>query len=549
MEQSQLEKKTMNDLRYIAEVMHIKKITGLRKPQLIAKILEQGEKNEQVPVSDGEEKIIKEEKEKKEQPEKQKKNKKEEGEADQEINKDETLRQPQQKRTKRKANSKNGKENDKEKPLPGKKPKKSYTVVASDNSVSSGENKENETVNNDVNHNDNPAKESSVSEVVPEPRHEVKQEILEEGVLEILPDGYGFLRKENYMSGPKDIYVSPAQIRRCNLRTGDYISGKLKHANQGDKYRPLNFVNTINGLTLEQMGRRKSFERMTPIYPSERLHLELSNHQLAPRIIDIFAPIGKGQRGLIVSPPKAGKTVLLQKIANSIARNHPDIELMILLIDERPEEVTDMKRNTSGEVTYSTFDELPEHHVKVAEMVLERAMRLVEMGKDVVILMDSITRLARAYNLTIPPTGRTLSGGIDPGALHKPKKFFGGARNIEEGGSLTIIATALIDTGSRMDDVIYEEFKGTGNMELHLDRKLSEKRVFPAIDINKSGTRREEILLTPKELDVVWKVRKAMANFGTAEVIDLVIKNMDATKNNEQFIDLMDKRMELNNIK
>ncbi|NLY44333.1 MAG: transcription termination factor Rho [Clostridiaceae bacterium] len=355
------------------------------------------------------------------------------------------------------------------------------------------------------------------------------------GVLEVLPDGYGFLRSDNYLSGTKDIYVSPSQIRRFNLKTGDMIIGKGRIPKEGEKFQALLYVQSVNGESPEVAAKRVPFENLTPIYPNERITLEVGPRELAMRLIDFIAPIGKGQRGMIVAPPKAGKTVLLKKIANSISINYPDIELIVLLIDERPEEVTDMQRSIKGEVVYSTFDEVPEHHIKVAEMVLERAQRLVEHKKDVVILLDSITRLARAYNLTIPPTGRTLSGGLDPGALHKPKRFFGAARNIENGGSLTILATALIETGSRMDDVIFEEFKGTGNMELHLDRRLSEKRIFPAIDINKSGTRKEELLLSQKELETVWAIRKAMSNQGTAEVTETLINRLMATKSNEEF--------------
>ena len=357
-----------------------------------------------------------------------------------------------------------------------------------------------------------------------------------EGVLEVLPDGYGFLRSDNYLSGPKDVYVSPSQIRRFNLKTGDKIRGKGRIPKEGEKFQALLYVQTVNGDPPEVAAKRVPFEYLTPIYPDSRITLETTPRELSTRLIDLIAPVGKGQRGMIVSPPKAGKTVLLKKVANAITNNYPDMELIVLLIDERPEEVTDMQRSIKGEVIYSTFDEVPEHHIKVAEMVLERAQRLVEQKKDVVILLDSITRLARAYNLTIPPTGRTLSGGLDPGALHKPKRFFGAARNIENGGSLTIIATALIETGSRMDDVIFEEFKGTGNMELHLDRKLSEKRIFPAIDINKSGTRREELLLSQKELEGVWAIRKAMSNMGTAEVTEILINRLVQTKNNEEFI-------------
>jgi len=356
------------------------------------------------------------------------------------------------------------------------------------------------------------------------------------GILEVLPDGYGFLRGNNYLSGPKDIYVSPSQIRRFNLKTGDKIIGKGRIQKEGEKFQALLYVSSVNGDPPEVAQRRRPFEQLTPIYPDERITLESDPKELSTRLIDLIAPIGKGQRGLIVSPPKAGKTILLKKIANAITAKYPEIEVIVLLIDERPEEVTDMQRSIKGDVVYSTFDELPEHHIKVAEIVLERAQRLVEHNKDVVILLDSITRLARAYNLTIPPTGRTLSGGLDPGALHKPKRFFGSARNIENGGSLTIIATALIDTGSRMDDVIYEEFKGTGNLELHLDRKLSEKRIFPAIDINRSGTRREELLLSQKELEGIWAIRKAMSNLGTADVTEMIISRLMNTKTNADFI-------------
>ena len=360
-----------------------------------------------------------------------------------------------------------------------------------------------------------------------------------EGILDILPDGYGFLRGENYLSSPKDVYISVIQIRRFKLDTGDVIKG-ISRFKEGEKFPSLIFVGEVNGESPEKAARRKRFDELTPIYPDERIRLETQSNEYAMRIIDLMSPIGKGQRGMIVAPPKVGKTTLLKKIANSISENNPEEKLIVLLIDERPEEVTDMKRSINGEVIYSTFDELPEHHVKVAEMVLERAKRLVEQGQDVVILLDSITRLARAYNLTIPSSGRTLSGGLDPAALHKPKKFFGAARNIEHGGSLTILATALIDTGSRMDDVIFEEFKGTGNMEVHLDRKLSEKRIFPAIDINKSGTRREDLLLTPKEKETVFALRKAMNSMPVADVTEQVISMMVKTKNNQEFLDEID---------
>ena len=356
------------------------------------------------------------------------------------------------------------------------------------------------------------------------------------GVLEVLPDGYGFLRTDNYSYGPKDVYVAPNQIRKYGVKTGDKIFGTGKPKKDNEKFQALQHVIAINDEDPAKVFTRKSFDTLTPIFPEERLTLENNPKDYSTRIIDLIAPIGKGQRGMIVSPPKAGKTVLLKKIANSITLNHPNVELIVLLIDERPEEVTDMQRSVKGEIVYSTFDKVPENHVKVSEMVLERAQRLVEHGKDVVILLDSITRLARAHNLTMTPTGRTLSGGLDPGALHAPKKFFGSARNIEFGGSLTVIATALVETGSRMDDVIYEEFKGTGNMELHLDRKLSERRIFPAIDINKSGTRREELLLGKKELESIWTIRRAMSNMGTAEVTEWMIDKLMKTKNNAEFV-------------
>lgn len=359
------------------------------------------------------------------------------------------------------------------------------------------------------------------------------------GILEVLADGYGFLRGDNYLTTPDDVYVSPIQIRRFNLKTGDYLHGVTRKGNENDRFDALIYVKTVNGDTVDKSIRRKSFELLTPVYPDERLRLEREGGDYAVRLIDLLAPIGKGQRGLIVAPPKAGKTTLLKSIANSISANNPEVNLIVLLIDERPEEVTDMKRSINGEVIYSTFDELPDHHIKVAEMVLERAQRLVEHGKDVVILLDSITRLARAYNLTIPSTGKILSGGIDPGALHKPKKFFGAARNIENGGSLTILATALIETGSRMDDFIFEEFKGTGNMEVHLDRKLSERRIFPAIDIYKSGTRKDELILDVRERDAAWNIRRSLGSSQGADAVESIITNIIRTENNEEFISRM----------
>ena len=359
-----------------------------------------------------------------------------------------------------------------------------------------------------------------------------------EGILDVLPEGYGFLRPVGYLQSSDDIYISASQIRKFDLRTGDLVSGKCRAPKENERYFGLLQINAVNGEPPEVAAERLHFAALTPLYPQKKLVLESSPTRLSTRIIDLLAPVGFGQRGLIVAPPKAGKTLLLKDIANSISENYPNIDLFVLLIDERPEEVTDMQRSVKAEVVASTFDELPEHHIKVAEMVLERATRLVEHKRDVVILMDSLTRLARAYNLVVPPSGRTLSGGIDPASFHRPKRFFGAARNVEEGGSLTILATALIDTGSRMDDIIYEEFKGTGNMELHLDRKLAERRIFPALDIRRSGTRREELLMTKEELDKIWAIRRAMND--TPEFVEMFLKKLSETKTNREFLDSLD---------
>lgn len=365
------------------------------------------------------------------------------------------------------------------------------------------------------------------------------------GILEVLPDGYGFIRCANYLPGENDIYVSPSQIRRFNLKTGDILKGSIRIKTQGEKFSALLYVDSINGFPPSEGQRRYNFEDMTPIFPNERLRMEREGNHMAMRIVDLVSPVGKGQRGMIVSPPKAGKTTLLKEMAQSILQNNPEMHIIILLIDERPEEVTDIRESIVGdhvEVIYSTFDEQPEHHKRVAEMVIERGKRLVEHKKDVTILLDSITRLARAYNMVVPPSGRTLSGGLDPGALHMPKKFFGAARNIREGGSLTILATALVDTGSKMDDVIYEEFKGTGNMELILDRKLSEKRVFPAIDIVRSGTRREDLLLTPDEKEAVDIMRKQLNGMKPEDAVENILNTFAKTRNNEEFIQTVRKQ-------
>lgn len=383
--------------------------------------------------------------------------------------------------------------------------------------------------------------ESTFTEITTEEGYKLTNEGDEviTGILEVLPDGYGFLRGENYLPTPKDVYVSPVQIKRFRLDTGDMIKGIKRTPRETEKFPALIYVGEVNGQHPENAMKRRSFDDLTPIYPNKRLKLETTSNEYTMRLMDLLSPIGKGQRGMIVAPPKAGKTTILKKIANSITANNPEVELIVLLIDERPEEVTDMKRSIKGDVIYSTFDEVPEHHVKVAEMVLERAKRLTEQKKDVVILLDSITRLARAYNLVIPSSGRTLSGGLDPSSLHKPKRFFGAARNTEDAGSLTILATALVETGSRMDDVIFEEFKGTGNMEVSLDRKLSEKRIFPAIDINKSGTRKEELLLSKEELETVFNLRKTMSSMNTQEMTEQLMEQMVATKSNEEFIERM----------
>lgn len=393
-----------------------------------------------------------------------------------------------------------------------------------------------------------PLRQEARSETRQEPRQETStldsgQEAC--GILEVMPDGFGFIRSDNYMPGDSDVYVSPSQIRRFGLKTGDIIRGNTRVKSATEKFSALLYLKSVNNLPLDQIMRRGNFEDMTPVFPDERLRLERPGGSMAMRIVDLVSPIGKGQRGMIVSPPKAGKTTLLKDAAKSILLNNPEMYLIILLIDERPEEVTDIKEAIQGsnvEVIYSTFDEQPEHHKRVSEMVIERAKRLVESKKDVTIFIDSITRLARAYNLTVPPSGRTLSGGLDPAALYMPKRFFGAARNMREGGSLTILATALVDTGSKMDDVVYEEFKGTGNMELVLDRKLQERRVFPAIDIAKSGTRREDLLLTPDEQEAVYNMRKALNGMKSEEAVENILNMFDRTRNNGELIQILKKQ-------
>ncbi|MDU1443236.1 MAG: transcription termination factor Rho [Clostridium cochlearium] len=417
-------------------------------------------------------------------------------------------------------------------------------VVLREKIVTKGGNNKSEGINSEHN---NRRKEDGNNKQDENKREKLIEMINEsdtaKGVLEIIENNnYGFLRGENYLTGPDDIYVSPSQIRRFNLQTGDEVEGKVRTPKEGEKFKALLYVQKVNGENPEKAVRRRPFENLTPIYPQERIKLENNSSDLSSRLMDIISPIGKGQRGIVVAPPKAGKTTLLKKIAQSISINHPDMKLIVLLIDERPEEVTDMQRSINGEVIYSTFDEEPEHHTKVAYMVLERAKRMVEQGQDVVILLDSLTRLARAYNLTINPTGRTLSGGLDPGALIMPKKFFGAARNIEEGGSLTILATALVETGSRMDDMIFEEFKGTGNMEVHLNRKLQERRIFPAIDIYRSGTRKEDLLLSEKEYEASFNIRRLLYDDNnTQSVTEQLINMLCKTKNNDEFVEIISK--------
>ncbi|MDK2800345.1 MAG: transcription termination factor Rho [Clostridiales bacterium] len=533
-----LKKKTLEDLRYIGKMMGLKGISRLKKNELIEVILQHVEQNEEFK---GEASLADTSLQKNEEEQKVKKRgrKKKTEDSSEQLEIQDKLVEDRAEDKQKAEDLKSEQESKKNIKTPTEKAVDSKesneeTELASDDLINQ-KNIEEQEVESETK-SESGQRDQKKPNDYPAAFEKIESDDPVGGVLEVLPDGYGFLRSDNYLSGAKDIYVSPSQIRRFNLKTGDKIIGKGRIPKEGEKFQALLYVQTVNGDPPEVAARRTPFENLTPIYPDERITLETGPRELAMRLIDLIAPLGKGQRGMIVAPPKAGKTVLLKKIANSISINYPDIELIVLLIDERPEEVTDMQRSIRGEVIYSTFDEVPEHHIKVAEMVLERAQRLVEQNKDVVVLLDSITRLARAYNLTIPPTGRTLSGGLDPGALHKPKRFFGAARNIENGGSLTILATALIETGSRMDDVIFEEFKGTGNMELHLDRRLSEKRIFPAIDINKSGTRKEELLLSQKEMETIWTIRKALSNQGTAEVTETLINRLMTTKTNEEFV-------------
>lgn len=531
MDLQDLKKKKIDDLRYIGKMLGIKSMSKMSKQALIDAILDVEKTSPAVETR--EEDSVQQEKVKAESEEAAEV--KAEEKADSEVKADVATDSEGDVEAKEPAKKKE--KNKKKNRADVVKEKRSRRGAASKkNHTEESENAEQAEKQEEKQED---KQEEKSEEKIEEKREEAKvQDNTEEaeGLLEILTEGYGFLRVGKYLSGNKDIYVPPTLIRKFSLKTGDKIKGRSKMQRENDKYPALCFINTINDDPIEVALKRKPFESLVPIYPDEKIRLETESNELSTRLIDLIAPIGKGQRGMIVSPPKAGKTVLLKKIANAITTNYPDIHLIVLLIDERPEEVTDMRESVQGDVISSTFDEMPEKHIKVSEMVFERSKRLVEQGKDVVILMDSLTRLARAYNITIAPTGRSLSGGLDPGALYNPKRFFGAARNIRGGGSLTIVATALIDTGSKMDDVIFEEFKGTGNMELHLDRKLSEKRVFPAIDINKSGTRKEELLLSEKELNSVFSIRRAMSNLGTGDVTEIIVSKMLKTKNNEEFI-------------
>ena len=490
-------------LKDIAKARGLKGVTGLKKAELIDRMVEEDAK-----LEGQNEQAAEPEKEEEKETEKEQKNKPEQQTSN---------HAREAARNRRQENTENGRENGN-----------------GNNNASSNSN--NNIGNNNGNNNNNGRDEIN---------SDLDSGVTADGILEVMPDGYGFIRCENYLPGEHDVYVSPSQIRRFGLKTGDIVRGNTRIKTQGEKFSALLYITTINGYHPSVVAQRRNFEDLTPIFPNERLKLETSRSIMSMRIVDLVSPIGKGQRGMIVSPPKAGKTTLLKQVAKAIKQNNPEIHLIILLIDERPEEVTDIKEAIEGknvEVIYSTFDELPEHHKRVSEMVIERAKRLVEHKRDVMILLDSITRLARAYNLTVPPSGRTLSGGLDPAALHMPKRFFGAARNMREGGSLTILATALVDTGSKMDDVVYEEFKGTGNMELVLDRKLSEKRVFPAIDIVKSGTRREDLLLDKEEQEAVDIMRKGINGMKTDDAVENILNMFSHTSNNRDYIQLIKKR-------
>lgn len=532
---------TLAELRKKAKEIGIRSVTTFKKAELV-QILTEVEAKQQGKEEEKQEQNVEQEKQQKTEPEQKEKS--------QPKTKKKQVKKPQPKLEKAEQNEepkveqKVEKTVNKEKILPKKAEyKKQQYKIEDKKEVQKDINKESNENNKEIKkevHRDKPTK------TVPSDFQDLNSGEIAYGVLEVLPDGFGFIRCANYLPGEDDVYVSPSQIRRFNLKTGDLIIGNIRVPKENEKFRALLYVQSVNGDSPANAAKRPNFEDLTPIFPDERVRLETISSEYSTRLIDFVAPIGKGQRGMIVAPPKAGKTTLLKKIANAITTNHPDSHLIVLLIDERPEEVTDIRRSINGdnvEVIYSTFDELPEHHKRVSEMVLARAKRMVEQKKDLYILLDSITRLARAYNLTIPPSGRTLSGGLDPAALHMPKKFFGAARNIEEGGSLTILATALVETGSKMDEVVFEEFKGTGNMELVLDRKLSEKRIFPAIDIAKSGTRRDDLLYTKEEMEAIYRLRKASSNMRSDEVTESILKVFVKSKNNTDFFNTINNNL------
>ncbi|QUH28399.1 transcription termination factor Rho [Vallitalea guaymasensis] len=532
---------TLAELRKKAKEIGIRSVTTFKKAELV-QILTEVEAKQQGKEEEKLEQNMEQEKPQKTEPEQKEKS--------QPKTKKKLVKKPQPKLEKveqkeePKIEQKAEKTINKEKIVPKKTDYKKQQYKIEDRKevqkvINKESNENNKEIKKEV-HRDKPAK------TVPSDFQDLNSGEIAYGVLEVLPDGFGFIRCANYLPGEDDVYVSPSQIRRFNLKTGDLIIGNIRVPKENEKFRALLYVQSVNGDSPANAAKRPNFEDLTPIFPDERVRLETISSEYSTRLIDFVAPIGKGQRGMIVAPPKAGKTTLLKKIANAITKNHPDSHLIVLLIDERPEEVTDIRRSINGdnvEVIYSTFDELPEHHKRVSEMVLARAKRMVEQKKDLYILLDSITRLARAYNLTIPPSGRTLSGGLDPAALHMPKKFFGAARNIEEGGSLTILATALVETGSKMDEVVFEEFKGTGNMELVLDRKLSEKRIFPAIDIAKSGTRRDDLLYTKEEMEAIYRLRKASSNMRSDEVTESILKVFVKSKNNTDFFNTINNNL------
>lgn len=532
---------TLAELRKKAKEIGIRSVTTFKKAELV-QILTEVEAKQQGKEEEKLEQNMEQEKPQKTEPEQKEKS--------QPKTKKKLVKKPQPKLEKveqkeePKIEQKVEKTINKEKIVPKKTDYKKQQYKIEDRKevqkvINKESNENNKEIKKEV-HRDKPAK------TVPSDFQDLNSGEIAYGVLEVLPDGFGFIRCANYLPGEDDVYVSPSQIRRFNLKTGDLIIGNIRVPKENEKFRALLYVQSVNGDSPANAAKRPNFEDLTPIFPDERVRLETISSEYSTRLIDFVAPIGKGQRGMIVAPPKAGKTTLLKKIANAITKNHPDSHLIVLLIDERPEEVTDIRRSINGdnvEVIYSTFDELPEHHKRVSEMVLARAKRMVEQKKDLYILLDSITRLARAYNLTIPPSGRTLSGGLDPAALHMPKKFFGAARNIEEGGSLTILATALVETGSKMDEVVFEEFKGTGNMELVLDRKLSEKRIFPAIDIAKSGTRRDDLLYTKEEMEAIYRLRKASSNMRSDEVTESILKVFVKSKNNTDFFNTINNNL------